>query len=170
MPVFAGATPRSELRDLVNDSHTLPKLHIAKTTHWYVQHSLFWAVVTCVHFLHKQRRANMSTTLCTGSLHRPRKFASIDCTGAPAAQSLLGDLGFLTSPQKSKLSWGGGRGMTILNCLTSWSSWHILARADTACDTEPGLSTSTGIKPRHQYCFKTQSIFGHSAHTSQVLL
>lgn len=33
----------------------------------------------------------------------------MDCTGAPAAQSLLGDLGFHISVQKSKLSWGGGR-------------------------------------------------------------
>lgn len=60
--------------------------------------------------------------------------------------------------------------MMILNCLRSCSSWHFLVKADAVCDTEPGLSTSTGIKPRHQYCFKTQSIFGHSAHTSQVLL
>lgn len=45
--------------------------HIAKTTHWYVQHSLFWAVVTCVHFLHQRRHANMSTTLCTRSCTDP---------------------------------------------------------------------------------------------------
>lgn len=35
-------------------------------------------------------------------LHRSRKFATMDCTGAPAPQSPLEDLGFLISLQKSQ--------------------------------------------------------------------
>lgn len=43
-------------------------------------------------------------------LHGSRKSPCMDCTGAPAVQSLLGDLGFLISLQKSELSRSGGRG------------------------------------------------------------
>lgn len=73
--------------------------------------------------------------------------------------------------KKPQLSWNRRTGGKRDNNFKLPVKLQLLAhpgkgRYDTVCDTEPGLSTSTGIKPRHQYCFKTQSIFGHSVHTS----
>lgn len=115
----------------------------------------------------------MSTTSCSLAAAQTQKVCLYGLYRSPC--SSVTDRRLASSSVLKKVNYHGveeeeGRAMTILKGLRSCSSWPVLVKADTVCDTESGLSTSTGIKPRHQYCFKTQSIFGHSAHTSQVLL